>query len=827
MVRYELQRLPGAPKQHGTTEPGTPLIVLLDKLKLHNNVVVKLNGKELDDDFDLSWPLRAGDTVSVFDQPEGGGLIGTLLNPIEHLNPIRFTKKVLGSLMGTQSAATPSVSTGESPNNDLTGQTNRARLYKGRPNVYGLCRVFPDLIQEALFEFVDNNKYITEWFEVGYGKYTISSVRYSESNLGSLPGASYQVFDPGVTIGTIDVGYQFDDVDNEEVPGLNESEDFPAQTATTTAPTAMVIESNQLKATVLSNDDNFTYFAALAVPHPVTFVINATWNSGGSAVTRNVTGSGNIVYSESFIGEDTLSYTTFYLGDMTGEITTLPADATINLTLFTLNDQTPLVIGPSVSPLESSQVWVHVMVQLGATAGTSRYRIRFWKVDDSNNQIPGTSEQYDYFFDNDFQVTTRYFRTSHKYTPAAGVGRYAVTIERLDNSNDGNVVTLMAIHAVNVRENVVYPDDTIAKVTIKGPNNSNSNRDQKYNMLAQRHTISYDRTTGLIDYMLRPSRSFADAALHEWIVIGRQDAASIDIATLYAIADSITVPELAYFDYTFSDEKLSLGERISTICNVARVGGNNIGDVLTFWRDEKVDNPDAVYARSNMFWDEYKVSWQMSLPGGYDGVTVDYVDPLTNKKSYIYLQIDENGITEAEDATINASQLSLDGCRNRAQAEDRAWLEARRILYSRLSMTVKVLDSTQVVRGTVVQCPDMYDNAQQNGYITGRVGDEFSTSERIDFSLGDMWVVMTDSLGNYRGRWRAYPVTGKPKAFQAAADAFDLNIYDRTTVQNASRYFIATSTELNSTIWRVETAKPNGDDTQTLTLSEYSDSIYP
>ncbi|KLE57530.1 phage tail protein, partial [Klebsiella aerogenes] len=142
----------------------------------------------------------------------------------------------------------------------------------------------------------------------------------------------------------------------------------------------------------------------------------------------------------------------------------------------------------------------------------------------------------------------------------------------------------MAIHAVNTRANVVYPEDTIARVTIKGSNNSNSNREQKYNMLAQRHTISYDRTTGQIDYTLRPSRSFADAALHEWIVIGKQDVSSIDVATLYAIADSITVPELGYFDYTFSDEKLSLGERIRTICNAARVDGNNIGDVLTFWR---------------------------------------------------------------------------------------------------------------------------------------------------------------------------------------------------------------------------------------------------
>jgi hypothetical protein len=37
---------------------------LLDKLKLHRNVVVKLNGRKLDDDFDLSsaarWRRRCG-----------------------------------------------------------------------------------------------------------------------------------------------------------------------------------------------------------------------------------------------------------------------------------------------------------------------------------------------------------------------------------------------------------------------------------------------------------------------------------------------------------------------------------------------------------------------------------------------------------------------------------------------------------------------------------------------------------------------------------------------------------------------------------------------
>jgi hypothetical protein len=62
----------------------------------------------------------------------------------------------------------------------------------------------------------------------------------------------------------------------------------------------------------------------------VSFVINATWNDGGTSVTRNVTGAGNIISSESFIGDDTLSYTTFYIGELSGEITSLPGNAVIN-----------------------------------------------------------------------------------------------------------------------------------------------------------------------------------------------------------------------------------------------------------------------------------------------------------------------------------------------------------------------------------------------------------------------------------------------------------------------------------------------------------------
>ena len=136
-------------------------------------------------------------------------------------------------------------------------------------------------------------------------------------------------------------------------------------------------------------------------------------------------------------------------------------------------------------------------------------------------------------------------------------------------------------------------------------------------------------------------------------------------------------------------------------------------------------------------------------------------------------------------------------------------------------MTVKVLEETQVVRGTVVQCPDMYDNAQQTGYITGRSGDVFDVRAYRLFSRRYVGGE-TDSIGNYRGRWQTiyYPVSNKTKSISGCGRCtFDLNIYDRENVQNPSRYFIATDSELNSTIWRVDSAKPNGDDTQTLSLT--------
>ena len=147
MPKYEIQRIPGAPVERGVYDDSLRVIDFLNQKDIHGNCVIKVNGVELDDNFNLDNKLSTFDLIKVYDQPHGsiGKVIGAVIKPVTKL------LKPVFSLLGMNvKAKSPSISTGESANNDLTQQTNRARLYKMRPNIYGQVRSYPDLIQESL-----------------------------------------------------------------------------------------------------------------------------------------------------------------------------------------------------------------------------------------------------------------------------------------------------------------------------------------------------------------------------------------------------------------------------------------------------------------------------------------------------------------------------------------------------------------------------------------------------------------------------------------------------------------------------------------------------
>lgn len=814
MALLEIQHLPGVPKERIELANGSNFYTWLEQQEFERDIAIVINGVLADEETELSFKLTELHRIQIFNQPKS--IVSDILSPV-----FKLVTKVFSFLAPKPSFSAADTNSKESPNNKLTGQTNIARTYQARPDIYGQVRSYPDLIQQSMFEYVNNLKQVTEWMNFGIGYYTVENVRYSESTLGSLAGASYQVFQPGEVIPVIYEGFEFDDVDGQELPGPNESEDIPIESATANEVVQGVFSGNQISMKIVKQAE-FDYFYGLSFPHAVSFVINVTYNTASGTVTKDITLNADLINAEITDDGSVIDpeyYYTFYFNNLSGsDASTTPSTATINNTKFILNDNQPLIVGPFFAPVAGDQLWVHLNAQLGDGNWAST-AITIWKVDDDNIQIPGTTEHFTAGFPT-VSKTDNYYLTK-KITPAAGYGRYALQFNRLENSNDSSVLKLEEIHSVRVRSNEVHPDDSLVRVTVRATEQATGARDRKYNALVTRHTISYDINTRAVDYTLRPSRSFADAVAHEWLVIGKQPADTIDLYELYSIYQSLPDSRLGYFDYTFDDEDISLGNRVETICNAERVIAYWDDGVLTFARDERKEFPSAVFNRANIVADEYKISYDMTMPGGYDGVEIEYVSPKTNKKTYIRYRITDTGIVEQ--AALSPLKISLSGCRNEYQAKDRALLEVNRLVSSRMKMNMKTLaDGEYVSPGEMIVVADTYDTNQQAGYIVARNGNNFDTSEQINFA-GDMYVRVTDAIGKSTDKIRAYPRTDTKFGFTAAVPSITLNIFDGYNVQSPSRYVIATTAEMEAMRWRVSDKKPNSDGTFSLTCDEYFD----
>ncbi|ELY6229955.1 MoaD/ThiS family protein [Cronobacter malonaticus] len=824
MALIELSRFPGTPKERYRVPNGTLFYDWLaaNDATFHRDLLIFRNGVKLSEDDELAFELSELDKIQIFDQPKG--IVEDILSPI-----FKVVGQVFSFLAPKPAIANTGGNSVDSPNNSLTGQTNTARVYKAKPDIYGQIRSFPDLIQESLFEYVRQSendgglKYVTEWMCVGIGKYDYESVRYSESSLGSMAGAEYQFYQPGETIPAINEGYSFDDVDGQEIPGPNESDNFPVETASANTVVSGNYAGGQISMKIVKQTE-FDYFMGLVLPHAVTFTINVTYNTSTGSVTKDALFSGVLISAvETNDGAVTnpVRWYTFTMNQLSGP-PDIPAGAKINTTKFILNDNEALVVGPFFSPVESRELWLHTQSSLGGGDYTD-WKVVIWKIDDNYNQIPGTQQTFVYHQGTPHDSDSEVFYRTDKIRPAGGFGKYAINFQRTNNSNDHSILKVEEIHAVNVRSNVVHPTDTLVRVKVRATENALGSRDRKYNALVTRHTISYKLDTQEVDYTLRPSRSFADAVAHTWLIMGQQPVSSIDLYGLYSIAESLPDERLGYFDYTFDDENDSLGDRVQAICNAASVVAYWDDGVLTFTRDQKVDYPAAVFNRANMKTDEYKMTYEATLPGGYDGVQVSYVHPTTNNKTYINYRVLNGAIVEQE--AENPNKLEIVGFRNEYQARERAMREVKRLIYSRVKMNAKVFEDGIIQVGSVIQMPDIYDSNQQQGYITGRAGNNFDTSEPITFS-GSMYVLVTDSLGNPTLRYPASPRTDTKYGFTAAIPNIQLNIWNGDTVQLPSRYLIATVEELDSQLWTVNSIKPNTDNTVSLTVSEYSDSIY-
>ncbi|EMI4428878.1 MoaD/ThiS family protein [Providencia rettgeri] len=817
MPIVEIQRIAGTPKERVDLKVGSFFYSdFLVHQQLHNDAVIIVNGRELQEDDELDFEITPTHFIQVFDQPKG--VIGDILNPVFNL-----VTKVFSFL----APKTPSFSAAESnvkdsPNNRLTGQTNVARAYQARPEIHGQVRAFPDLIQQSMFEYNNNLKTVTEWLNIGIGEYKTESIRFAESDFTAMAGASYKIYRPSEVIPLINEGFEFPDIDGQELPGPNESKDIPQQTATANEVVSGEIKGGEAAIRIVKQDE-FEYFYELTKPRSISMTVNVSYDTPQGSVTKDVKIDAQLVDAkESDDGSliNPVEYYEFFFTNLTGtDLAQLPPNAVVNTTKFTLYDNQFLTVGPFFSPVDGDQMWIHLQAQLGG-GDNCNATVEIWKINTDNEEIAGTRQSFNTALsaNNGARV---YYKTD-KVTLNSGRGRYAVQLTRRNNSSDQSIMKIENAHIVRVRENVVFENDTIVNVSVRATEAPTGARERKYNLLATRMVISYDRVSKQVDYALRPSRSFADAVLHTWLITAGESEKNIDIDGLYRIYDSLPDERLGYFDYTFDDEDISLGQRIETICNSARVTAYFDNAVLTFSREQTSEFPMTTFNRSNITGNDMKISYDMSMPSGYDGIELEYVEPVRNKKDYIRFRVDENGITEGVSRTPN--KIVLQGCRNRYQALDRALLEANRLIHQRTSISLTTLaDGGNVYPSDMVLIADTYDSNQQAGYITERNGEVFTTSEKIKFNE-EMWVYLTDSIGYTTQKFKAEPRPDTEFGFIASVpEDIELNFYDGYQKQSPSRYVIATSVELENIKWVITDKRPLGGERYTITATEYFD----
>ncbi|MBQ0684659.1 MoaD/ThiS family protein [Providencia rettgeri] len=817
MPIVEIQKVAGTKKERVDLTVGSFFYSdFLVHQQLHNDVVIIVNGRELQSDDELDFEITPTHFIQVFDQPKG--VIGDILNPVFNL-----VTKVFSFL----APKTPSFSAAESnvkdsPNNRLTGQTNVARAYQARPEIHGQVRAFPDLIQQSMFEYNNNLKTVTEWLNIGIGEYKTESIRFAESDFTAMAGASYKIYKPKEVIPLINEGFEFPDIDGQELPGPNESKDIPQQTATANEVVSGEIKGGEAAIKIVKQDE-FEYFYELTKPRSISMTVNVSYDTPQGSVTKDVKIDAQLIDAKesddgALIGK--IYYYEFFFTNLSGtDLAQLPPNAVVNTTKFILYDNQFLTVGPFFSPVDGNQLWVHTQGQLDG-GSTANARIDYWKVDVNNEEVVGTRKSKDISIHAN-NGARNYYRTD-KIDLVDGYSRYAVQLTRVNNSSDRSIMKVENAHIVRVRENVVFENDTIVNVSVRATEAPTGARERKYNLLATRMVISYDRASKQVDYTLRPSRSFADAVLHTWLITAGESEKNIDIDGLYRINDSLPDERLGYFDYTFDDEDISLGQRIETICNSARITAYYDNAVLTFSREQSSEFPMTTFNRSNITGNDMKISYDMSMPSGYDGIELEYVEPVRNKKDYIRFRVDENGITEGLSRTPN--KIVLQGCRNRYQAMDRALLEANRLIHQRTSVSLTTLaDGGNVYPSDMVLIADTYDSNQQAGYITERKGEVFTTSEKIKFDA-EMWVYLTDSMGYTTQKFKAEKRLDTEFGFIASVpEDIELNLYDGYQKQSPSRYVIAASVELENIKWVITDKRPLGGERYTITATEYFD----
>lgn len=719
--------------------------------------------------------------------------------------------------------------TSKSSNNSFSGQTNAPRAYQAQPDIFGRVRAYPDIVSPAVVEYVNNDRTLKHYFWITRGSAEVSDVRYADTDIGDYTNSQYFVYD-NVPIPTVIEQFANAAVDNNIIIGVNEGQESGISFSSNVI-SGKYYYSGALEFIVYESTkvvDVYDEFAAGNVNVNATF---STENDFGGIIVKDYVVPATIT-SINVIPPAFPETKTKYEFIMTApsKRTTFGNEPITGLMQIDVLDE--IFVGPFTMPVESEQLWYNVTFVRGLK-GTAEFKAQWWAIDSNGDEISGSRQDETFTYSGDTADQKYYTR---KVTPAYGNARYRFQIQRTNESDAENYLdqaTLESLFSVRIKNNVLYQINGIGGTAIvvesTATDTSTSSGQLKFNCIAERKVISVN-SDGTINNTLTKSRRICDSVAHHMIVDGNVPASKIDLKGLMDIQNAITPANFGYFDYTFDDADVPLGDRITTMCDVGRILVNREGSKYVFVRDEAQPAPVAVFDRRTTSGEEYNLTISPTNTDGKDCVQVEWVDvDDTNTKKYINVSWDSSLNKPKHGYGINARKVTLNGCSNYEQALDRAELEMRKLVYQREYVTDTALNDAEYTwRGDRVRWIDVADVGVSSGEVVGydSANGIYYTSEECDFSdtSAQYKVAITDQYGYASAFVTASAIAGKNKAFQAGAGT--PIIAEGITIQLGSRFLLVKSTEVDKHDFILASKRPNGDGTFSIELVQYDSRIY-
>lgn len=685
-----------------------------------------------------------------------------------------------------------------SQNNQLNQASNGYGLRKAIPDISGQVVSFPTFAQRPYFYYENNLRIWEEVFYIGIGYYDFEPPKEGDTSFDIIEDYSYTVSQPNdhpTQLTSVNINPSTQDVDlNADVEQLK----------TIDATGSLLIEPN----TVVVGSSQMTYLS-----------LNV-----GDSVRINIAADGfagaNKDYIISSVTEDGFSITE----------NIFDVDYTVTSGEIINNDSIPFF--PSYVIGEAQEIWVSLKMPQGIRSDSGKVlRINaeiFAEELDINDNPTGVTFTKEVAFIGKTQSAQYQTFKLDSNDGLTGVKKYRVRPKKLNADLGGSALDLLTLEYIAAVKFYTpnFGNITLLSTTRRSSQRVNQGASEKVNLLVTRMLRIYDNVTGVYGTDYVATRRFCDYVfylLHERMNVPISD---INTDELYGITDSLTDEQLGYFDFTFDDKNVSARERLEITCNAARTRYWNEGLLWSFVREEAKPFKTLTFNRRNLKAASASYVQKFSLPMDKDGVSLKYVDPVKNVEKTIYKKIVNNAILDGE--SINPIEITLAGCRNLIQAQNRLNLEIRRLLYQRCKVTDTALADAQMIRiGERCDWVDIYDGDIFDGEVLSVSSNQYLTSERFVPAAGvEYWVYITDADGYPSNSVRAYPRTDG-NIFGFMADGLTGVFLADNTVQLGSKYVIASNNDLDASAFTlIGRGRPNEKGECSIELGEYTDLMF-